>query len=70
MIKIAILGATGIVSQQFVAALNGHPWFKVERLLTSAKSTGKSYGEALRNPQTRALEWFCDAPLVNPAAET
>lgn len=69
MIKIAILGATGIVGQQFVAALNGHPWFKVERLLTSAKSAGKSYGEALRNPQTRALEWFCDAPLVDSAAD-
>jgi len=63
MIKAAILGATGIVGQQFVAALDGHPWFRVEKLLTSARSAGKKYGEALRNVQTGAMEWFCDTPL-------
>jgi aspartate-semialdehyde dehydrogenase len=63
MIKTAILGATGIVGQQFVAALHGHPWFSVEKLLTSPRSAGKRYHEALRNDHTGALGWYCDTSL-------
>jgi len=63
MIKTAILGATGIVGQQFVLALKNHPWFELAKLLTSARSAGKMYEDALRNVQTGALEWFCDASL-------
>lgn len=63
MIEVAVLGATGIVGQQFIAALNEHPWFRVEKLLTSARSARKRYSEALRNAQSGALEWFCDTPL-------
>ena len=28
-IEIGVLGATGIVGQQFVAQLKDHPWFKL-----------------------------------------
>lgn len=69
MIKVAVLGATGVVGQQFVAALDGHPWFEIEKLLTSARSAGKRYDEALRNAQTGALEWFCDGSLSGSIAE-
>lgn len=69
MIKTAILGATGIVGQQFVAALDGHPWFKIENLLTSPRSAGKRYDEALRNANTGASEWFCDSSLPHSTGE-
>ena len=69
MIKVAILGATGVVGQQFVAVLNEHSWFEIEKLLTSVKSAGKRYDEALRNSQTGTLEWFCDSPLQSSIAQ-
>ncbi|MFH0848664.1 MAG: aspartate-semialdehyde dehydrogenase [archaeon] len=69
MIKVAILGATGIVGQQFVAALEEHPWFKLEKLLTSPRSAGKTYEESLRNSHTGALEWFCDSPVPSSIRE-
>jgi aspartate-semialdehyde dehydrogenase len=31
-IPVGILGATGMVGQQFIALLANHPWFKVEWL--------------------------------------
>jgi Semialdehyde dehydrogenase, NAD binding domain. len=29
MLRIAIIGATGIVGQQAIVSLTGHPWFKI-----------------------------------------
>ena len=46
MIDVGILGATGMVGQQFVALLTGHPWFRVTWLGGSARSEGKRYDEA------------------------
>ena len=31
MLKIAIVGATGIVGQQAIVSLLGHPWFKITK---------------------------------------
>lgn len=58
MIKAAIVGATGIVGQQFVLALQDHPWFRLEALAASQRSAGQTYGEALRDPTTGALRWY------------
>jgi aspartate-semialdehyde dehydrogenase len=46
-IKVGILGATGMVGQNFVRLLNGHPWFEVVHLAASASSSGKKYSEAV-----------------------
>ncbi|HEY3885005.1 MAG TPA: aspartate-semialdehyde dehydrogenase [Vicinamibacterales bacterium] len=46
MIDVGILGATGVVGQQFIAQLADHPWFKVAWLGASERSAGKRYGEA------------------------
>ena len=64
MLDVAVVGATGIVGQQFVAALHEHPWFRISCLAASEKSAGKTYRDALRDPNTNALRWFCseDAP--------
>ncbi|HEV2761490.1 MAG TPA: aspartate-semialdehyde dehydrogenase [Pyrinomonadaceae bacterium] len=46
-LKVAVLGATGMVGQQFVRALREHPWFEVSVLAASASSAGKPYAEAV-----------------------
>jgi len=58
MLKAAIVGATGIVGQQFVLALQQHPWFRIEALAASRRSAGRKYGEALRDPATGSLRWY------------
>lgn len=45
-IDVAILGATGMVGQRFLALLDGHPTFRVKELVASERSAGKPYGEA------------------------
>lgn len=44
-IEVGILGATGMVGQQFVALLADHPWFRSCWLAASERSSGKRYGE-------------------------
>jgi len=58
MLKAAIVGATGIVGQQFVLALQQHPWFRIEALAASRRSAGRTYGEALRDAATGSLRWY------------
>jgi aspartate-semialdehyde dehydrogenase len=62
MLKAAIVGATGVVGQQFVLALQHHPWFTIEGLAGSQRSAGQSYGQALRDPSSGALRWYGQAP--------
>ena len=46
-IKVAILGATGMVGQRFITLLADHPWFEIAALAASARSAGKTYEEAV-----------------------
>ena len=45
-IEVGVLGATGMVGQQFMARLAAHPWFELRWLGASERSEGKPYGEA------------------------
>ena len=45
-IEVGILGATGMVGQQFIALLEKHPWFKVTWLGASERSAGKAFRDA------------------------
>lgn len=45
-IEVGILGATGMVGQQFIEFLQGHPWFEVKWLGASDRSAGKKYKDA------------------------
>ncbi len=47
-IPVGILGATGLVGQRLLRALEGHPWFRIAALAASSRSTGRTYGEATR----------------------
>ena len=62
MLRAAVVGATGIVGQQFIVALDKHPWIKVTTLAASERSAGRSYKEALTDPKTGAFRWFGDEP--------
>lgn len=74
--RAAIVGATGIAGQQFIACLQEHPWFEIVALSASERSAGRSYGEALRDPKTGSRRWWCqeeplseilEMPVVNAA---
>lgn len=45
-IDVGILGATGMVGQQFITQLTGHPWFRAVWLGASERSEGKRYAQA------------------------
>ncbi|MEE3203474.1 MAG: aspartate-semialdehyde dehydrogenase [Acidobacteriota bacterium] len=45
-IDVGILGATGTVGQQFVTALENHPWFRIAWIAASERSAGKRYVDA------------------------
>lgn len=48
-LKVALLGATGMVGQHFIRMLKDHPWFEVAAVAASARSAGKTYADAVRN---------------------
>lgn len=54
-IDVGVLGATGMVGQQFVARLAGHPWFRLRWLGASERSEGRPY--------RTAAPWRLAAPL-------
>ena len=55
--KVAVVGATGMVGQRFIALLEKHPWFSIEMLAASGRSKGKSYEEAVGS------RWAMDTPI-------
>ncbi len=67
--RAGIVGATGIAGQQFVVALQHHPWFSLTRLAASERSAGKPFGRALLDPKTGARRWWCaDEPAPSVLA--
>jgi len=62
MLRAAVVGATGIVGQQFIVALDKHPWIKATALAASERSAGRSYKDALTDEKTGSFRWFCDEP--------
>ncbi|MCE4611857.1 MAG: aspartate-semialdehyde dehydrogenase [Desulfurococcales archaeon] len=51
-LRVAILGATGLVGQRFVSILSHHPWFSLEALYSSPEKAGARYGDV--------VEWAID----------
>ncbi len=56
--RVAVVGATGIAGQQFLVALDDHPWFEVTALAASGRSAGRPYREAIRDADG-ARRWWC-----------
>lgn len=57
MKRVAIIGVTGAVGQEFVLALNKHPWFEVKQIAASERSSGKKFVDAIRDPNSAILKW-------------
>ena len=55
--KVAIIGVTGSVGQEFVLSLENHPWFEVTQIAASERSAGKKYTEAIRDPNSGIVSW-------------
>ncbi len=56
-LKVAVLGATGMVGQRFLTLLEEHPWFEVSVLAASPRSAGKTYEEAVGG------RWKLETPM-------
>ncbi len=57
MLKVAVIGATGAVGQEFIVALNKHKWFQLTQVAASERSAGKKYIDAIRDPSSGILRW-------------
>jgi aspartate-semialdehyde dehydrogenase len=55
--KVAIIGVTGAVGQEFVVSLKDHPWFEVTQIAASERSAGKKYLDAIKNDATGITNW-------------
>lgn len=58
--EVGVLGATGVVGQQFVSRLARHPWFNVTWLAASERSEGKAYRDV--------APWRLAAPIPDQSA--
>lgn len=47
-IKVAVLGASGMIGQRFVQLLEDHPYFELNGLYASEKSAGMKFGEKVK----------------------
>jgi aspartate-semialdehyde dehydrogenase len=60
-IEVGVLGATGMVGQQFINQLAGHPWFSLTWLAASERSEGRKYSDA--------APWRLETPIPAGVAE-
>ncbi len=56
-IKVGVIGATGMVGQNYITLLEQHPWFEVSYVAASPGSAGKSYAQAV------AGRWHMPTPI-------
>ena len=61
-IEVGVLGATGMVGQQFALQLAEHPWFSLTWLAASERSEGRRYCDA--------AAWRLPAPIPSDLANT
>ena len=55
MVKVGVLGATGMVGQRFIQLLDNHPDFELTALAASSRSAGKRYEDA--------TIWYLDSEM-------
>lgn len=61
-IKVGILGATGMVGQNYIRLLENHPWFRVTYVAASANSQGKKYSDSVSG------RWQMTSPIPKEVA--
>src|SRR5689334_5677594 len=67
-LRVALMGATGVAGQQFLVALENHPWFELAALAASSRSAGKTFREAITT-ESGGIQWACEEPLPAQFAE-
>jgi aspartate-semialdehyde dehydrogenase len=67
-IPVAVVGATGLAGQEFLAALGAHPIFQVTKVAASSRSAGKKMRDATKDDKG-ASKWFCADPLPDEYAD-
>jgi aspartate-semialdehyde dehydrogenase len=67
-IPVAVVGATGLAGQEFLASLGQHPMLQVVKVAASSRSAGKKMSEAVRDDKG-ASKWYCREPLPAEVAE-
>ncbi len=67
-VRVAVVGATGVAGQEFLAALLDHPWFEVTKLAASARSAGKTYQEAISSDAGQIC-WYGGGKLPETYAQ-
>jgi len=60
--RVAIIGVTGSVGQEFVQSLNNHPWFQVTQIAASERSAGKKYQDAIKDA-SGIIAWDVDGEI-------
>jgi aspartate-semialdehyde dehydrogenase len=60
-IEVGVLGATGMVGQQFALQLAAHPWFSLTWLAASERSEGRAYRDA--------APWRLPLPIPSDVAD-
>jgi len=70
MLKVAVIGATGAVGQEFIIALNKHRWFELTQIAASERSAGKKYIDAIRDPNSGILRWHNREEVPENVKET
>jgi aspartate-semialdehyde dehydrogenase len=66
-IPVGVLGATGMVGQQYVALLADHPWFEIRYVAASPRSAGKPYREAVAGRWQQGQRLRCDGVIAGYA---
>ena len=61
--RVAIIGVTGSVGQEFVQSLNDHPWFEVTQIAASERSAGKNYLDAIKEEASGIVSWDVDGEI-------
>ena len=67
-IPVAVVGATGLAGQQFLASLDRHPLFQVTKVAASSRSAGKKMVDAVKDDKG-ASRWYCTEPLPAEVAD-
>jgi aspartate-semialdehyde dehydrogenase len=62
-IRVGVVGATGMVGQNYLRLLRDHPWFEVTHVSASPRSARKTYSEAV------AGRWLMDEEIPEVVAD-
>jgi len=62
-VRVGVVGATGMVGQNYLRLLHGHPWFQVTHVSASPRSAGRTYAEAV------AGRWLMDEEIPAEVAD-